>query len=132
MQDKQLRNVDIFIETEIVKGARKSIEDKYLNMRFCHGDEVNDKRQKFIRFKQGYYQKQDHLKKKGQKFHTVCLFQKYIEDNIEELFKNRNRDDDEKRNPTTRASHGDDRKKSMTVKDLEQLPYHKLTPKQKL
>ena len=71
MQDKQLRNVDIFIESEIVKGARKSIEDKYLNMRFCHGDEVNLKRQKFIRFKQGYYQRQDHLKKKGQKFHSI-------------------------------------------------------------
>lgn len=71
------------------------------------------------------------MKKKGQKFHTIRLFEKYIEDNIDELFKNRNRDDDERRQ-TTRQSNVDDSRKSITVKDLEKMPYKKLTPKQKL
>lgn len=51
----------------------KSIEDKLLNMRYCHNDEVTKKRHKFIKFKQTYYQKHDHLKNNGQKFHTVKL-----------------------------------------------------------
>ena len=49
-----------------------------LNLRFCHGDEVNLKRQKFIRFKQTYYARQDHLKNKGQKFHSVLYMEQYI------------------------------------------------------
>ena len=138
MQDHQLRNIDIFIESDIVKGAHKSIEDKYLNIRFCHGDEVNEKRLKFVRFKQGFYQRQDHLKKNGQKFHTVQLIEKYINDNIDELFKNRKRDADDIRRMSTMRSNvassgrGLKRKGTMSVVDLEMLPPHKLTGYQKL
>ena len=55
MQAHQLRNIDDFSQTEMMKSAKKSMEDKYLNIRFCHGDEVSNKRQKFIVFKQVYY-----------------------------------------------------------------------------
>lgn len=85
------------MESEIVKGAKKSIEDKYLNLRFCHDDEVNLKRQKFVRFKQGFYQRQDHLKRNGQKFHTINLCAIFIEKNIDYLFKNRDKSGDETR-----------------------------------
>ena len=97
MQAHQLRNIDDFSQTEMMKSAKKSMEDKYLNIRFCHGDEVSNKRQKFIVFKQVYYQKHDHMKKNGQKFHTVQLIEKFINENIDELFKNRKKDSDESR-----------------------------------
>lgn len=35
----------------------KSIEDKPLNLRYCHPEEVNEKRQKFLIFKMGYFTK---------------------------------------------------------------------------
>lgn len=43
----------------------RSIEDKPINLRFCHVDEVNRKRQKFVNFKHAFYLKQDHLKTQG-------------------------------------------------------------------
>jgi hypothetical protein len=70
----------------------KSIEDKQLNMRYCHNDEVTQKRQKFIKFKQTYYQRHDHLKNNGQKFHTVKKLQTFIYDNLETLYARRPRD----------------------------------------
>lgn len=70
----------------------KSIEDKQLNMRFCHNDEVTKKRHKFIKFKQTYYQRHDHLKHNGQKFHTVRMLQSFITRNLEYLYSIRPRD----------------------------------------
>jgi len=67
----------------------KSIEDMPLNLRFCHKIEVNDKRQKFVHFKQCFLVRQDHLKHQGQKFHSLVLMHRYIEKNIDELYENR-------------------------------------------
>jgi len=49
----------------------KSIEDKPLEIRFCHVDEVNRKRSRQICFKQAFYLNQDMLKTQGQKLHEI-------------------------------------------------------------
>lgn len=72
-----------------IKIDYRSIEDKPINLRFCHVDEVNLKRQKFVNFKHTFYLKQDHLKKKGQKFQTVRQIESYIKQNIDALYTHR-------------------------------------------
>lgn len=91
----------------------KSIEDKQLNMRFCHNDEVTKKRHKFIKFKQTYYQRHDHLKHNGQKFHTVKRLQAFIDKQLEYLYSIRPRDLDYGQNPFS--------------KDLDLVPESQLT-----
>lgn len=91
----------------------KSIEDKQLNMRYCHNDEVTQKRQKFIKFKQTFYQRHDHLKNNGQKFHTVKKLQTFIYDNLEHLYAIRPRD----------LSYG----QNVLAQDLDLIPMNKLT-----
>lgn len=57
-----------------------------LNLRFCHKEEVNLKRQKFVHFKQCFLVRQDHLKNQGQKFHSLVMMQRHIEQHIDQIF----------------------------------------------
>jgi hypothetical protein len=70
----------------IILDHAKSIEDMPLNLRFCHKEEVNLKRQKFVHFKQCFLVRQDHLKNQGQKFHSLVMMQRYIEQHIDQIF----------------------------------------------
>jgi len=75
-----------------VKKKRKNLEDLPLELKFCKQADVNRKRQKFIVFKQCQYQRHDHLKNQGQKFHTMRLLQQFIAHNIDHLYYNRPRE----------------------------------------
>lgn len=67
----------------------RSIEDKPINLRFCHVDEVSNKRQKFVHFKHTFYLKQDHLKTQGQRLQLVKMVHNFIQDHIDELYRTR-------------------------------------------
>ena len=84
-QDENQEDFRKYLYTNLAE-QDKSIEDKLLNLRYCHNDEVTNKRHKFIKFKQTYYQKHDHLKNNGQKFGTVKLLQSFIKNNLEHLY----------------------------------------------
>lgn len=51
MQVNQSHQCDKFANCEVYKDLYKSIEDKPLNYRFCHIDEVNENQQLNITFK---------------------------------------------------------------------------------
>ena len=95
----------------------KYLEDETLELRFCHQGQVNQKRHKFIIFKQSQYARHDHLKNQGQKFNTVRLLERYIRHNFEDLYKNRPRNIDY--NPKA------------LEKNLDLIPFRKLTDRQK-
>lgn len=67
----------------------KTIEDKPLNLRFCHPDEVDRKQQKFLTFKQSFFVRQEFLKFQGQKLHTMVMVNRYLDENIDAFFKDR-------------------------------------------
>lgn len=73
MQVEYSREPDTYAHTTVMQDQQKSIEDKALNLRFCHPEEVNEKRQKFLLFKMGFFTRQEHLKFNGQKLHTMVL-----------------------------------------------------------
>lgn len=101
------------------RDANRSLEDLPLELRYCRGAEVNDKRQRFLVFKQNQYMRHEHLKNQGQKLHTVQLMQAFIEKELDELYKNRPRDLDY--NPGRLAQD----------KDLDLRPYHTLSGRQR-
>lgn len=55
-------DADKYQHSAILKDQFKSIEDKPLNYRFCHIEEVNENQLNNINFKQAFYQHQDMLK----------------------------------------------------------------------
>lgn len=65
MQEFQTSMPEEFPASSIVTQSYKSLEDKDLNLRFCQDKEVRMKRQKFVKFKQTFYQRHDHMKKNG-------------------------------------------------------------------
>ena len=85
------------------------------------------KRQKFIHFKQTFFQRHDHLKKNGQKLHTVVLLEQYINDNLDDLYKKRVRvkDNDDYEKQTIQM------RKIIMAQELEAIPEKELSVKQK-
>ena len=52
LQELQEKNLDEFQFTQLMQDQQKSIEDKPLNLRFCHIREVNEKQKSSLNFKQ--------------------------------------------------------------------------------
>lgn len=59
MQVYQMDHAEAFKHSSLLMDQYKTIEEQPLNLRFCHVNEVNEKRQKQILFKQSFYYKQD-------------------------------------------------------------------------
>lgn len=90
-----------------------NLEDLPLELRFCHQGVVNDKRSKFIVFKQSQYTRLDHLKNQGQKFGTMRMAMRHIDSNFDDYYRLRPRDLDY--NPKG------------LEKDLDLIPFDQLT-----
>lgn len=96
----------------------KVLEDQQLELRFCQQQEVNDKRSKFILFKQKQFVRHDHLKNQGQKLYTSILIERYIKENFDELYAMR------PRNINYNSEKG-------VEKNLDLIRYDELTDRQK-
>lgn len=128
MQVEYSRHPEAYKHTMVMQDIEKSVEDKALNLRYLHADEVNEKRQKFLLFKMGFFTRQEHLKFNGQKQHTMILICQYIDDNIDKLFKNRDR---QKLYSTSAGSNKKNKAFQESLKTFENLPQDQLTDRQK-
>ena len=58
------------------------IEEKELFLKYCKKEDVNNKRQKFLVFKQKYLVKLEHIKSQGQKQQQFAQIYNWIENNV--------------------------------------------------